>query len=904
MARIREKTLKFPGLDNTYTFADEADLFDANVDCAVGEYRIYAGDLYRCTVAHTGAWNASHFTAVKMGKEVSALQTDLDAVTQKNYGDNIFDGIWENGNIDNNGQETTTGSYQRTGYIPLDSTQAKLYFVRATQPYSLRLRFYSGTATNTYISRADAFTSNTTVLKNNVSIPSTAKYLRMVRDLSATGTVLSVYYSDHDSTEPYVEYTTLKDESVSEETLDPELQAKVNAKESLFDGKTIAFMGDSLVGNVYDETGICAILADLTGATVINCGFGGSRMAYRYGSNAQYTYWNALSGAGLATAIASGTWTSQDTAVANMTSALDYFADRLTAIKAIDWTKVDYIMWEYGTNDFMTEVSVSDSSDPTNMYAFENAYRYAIETIQTAYPNIQIIPITPIYRWYQENGVFTDDSDTHTQADYLKQIHTLPEFVSKVIEIAKDYKLPCIDDYYSLGANKNTRLEFFDSTDGTHPNADGRRKIAEHIAAESFYLNREDNATILSANNINIADWVYKNRPLNVENLIDIASSFTFVGTGCNGKFEYDDTNGFKRAIVMSSSDGTTQDLRIRTGSAINLVGVQKISADVFISGISNVTSVIIAVLGSSSYSFSTSSSKLKNGWNHIEVLTARSETVSDATWSSSDNFRIYVSGTGAFTVKIASYNLHRIDKGKLIFVDDHGYHEFMTLAYPILKNAGCPVTWAINPGRLGAEITAGSETLSILSQSDIDTLANDPYSEFSFHNWNPSNNPTETMTPDEVRTDIQKCLTYLKQNGICPNHVWRAAWVQNKANNWWVAQDMLEGCACHDATAGYTSWTFENFYNVPRIGVHGRATSGIDAIFDRLRLTHCTVVLYTHGCVEEQYEGNTLHATVAEIEYIADKIADGVDDGWLEPTTFNRLMTMKEHGMYTLSTT
>jgi len=77
MARIREKTLKFPGLDNVYTFADEADLFDANVACAVGEYRIYAGDLYRCTVAHTGAWNASHFKAVKMGKEVSALVGEL-----------------------------------------------------------------------------------------------------------------------------------------------------------------------------------------------------------------------------------------------------------------------------------------------------------------------------------------------------------------------------------------------------------------------------------------------------------------------------------------------------------------------------------------------------------------------------------------------------------------------------------------------------------------------------------------------------------------------------------------------------------------------------------------------------------------------------------------------------------
>lgn len=84
MARIREKTLKFPGLDNVYTFADEADLFDANVPCNAGEYRMYGGDLYRCDTDHTGAWNAAHFTPVKLGNEVStALASAVGQFAQK-----------------------------------------------------------------------------------------------------------------------------------------------------------------------------------------------------------------------------------------------------------------------------------------------------------------------------------------------------------------------------------------------------------------------------------------------------------------------------------------------------------------------------------------------------------------------------------------------------------------------------------------------------------------------------------------------------------------------------------------------------------------------------------------------------------------------------------------------------
>ena len=317
-----------------------------------------------------------------------------------------------------------------------------------------------------------------------------------------SGTLMLSYTAESEYITPGVHYF-LKDGVVAESNLDSALQEKIN--ENLTD-KTIVFMGDSIIGNFNDSTGICAILADKTGATVINCAFGGTRMAYEHsnygdatptatgynpGTSAseqnqvnQYRYWNTLSGVGLADAIASGTWTAQDTAVANMSSGLDYFAGRLATLKAVDWSYVDFVMWEYGTNDFMSRVVLSDTNDTTNLFAYDNAYRHVVETILTAYPNIRIISVTPIYRWYQSGGVFTEDSNTHTENDYNGVSNKLTDFVAKAEEISHSYQLPCIDDYYTLGANRYTRLAYFDSTDGLHPNANGRLRIADHVSAQ------------------------------------------------------------------------------------------------------------------------------------------------------------------------------------------------------------------------------------------------------------------------------------------------------------------------------------------------------------------------------------------------------------------------------------
>jgi len=410
---------------------------------------------------------SNEFAAVK--HEVELLDTSCYSV----YGPNLLDeSKWELGNIDNNGVETDTVTVERTGFIPVDASRGKLYFIRtsADPAYALNIRYY--TSQKVFDSRASVFASSGTgsdALTNSVDLPATAAYIRITASRNRSGNICVSY----DELAGYVPYSETK-----------------SPKAGTFYGKKIVLMGDSIFGNFsgdYGERiGIGNLISRKTGATVINCAFGGSRMAYRYGDNVQYTYWNALSGVGLASAIASGDWTAQETAVANITNGPSpyYFPARLTAVKAVDWSKVDFILWEYGTNDFMTEVKLTDPEDTTNLYAFDNAYRTAIETILTAYPHIQIIPVTPIYRWYLEDGAFAYDSNTYEKADYAGVNAKLTDFVAMVQTIAREYQFPCIDDYYTLGANRFTRLAYFDSTDGTHPNAEGRERIAEHIASQ------------------------------------------------------------------------------------------------------------------------------------------------------------------------------------------------------------------------------------------------------------------------------------------------------------------------------------------------------------------------------------------------------------------------------------
>lgn len=238
------------------------------------------------------------------------------------------------------------------------------------------------------------------------------------------------------------------------------------------EGKTIVNFGDSILGNARPPQDISTYTANLTGATVYNAGFGGCRMGTHVG------HWDAFSMYRLADAIATGDWSLQDDAL-NYSDRPSYAATPLALLESIDFNNVDVITIAYGTNDFTGGNILDDSDDTYSMNVFADALRNSIETISAAYPNIDIVLCTPTYRfWMDSDGKFLEDSDT--KVNYYGDKTT--DFIQKVNDIASEYGLFVIDNYYGPGINTSNRTEYFPANDGAHHNEAGRQLIAENMA--------------------------------------------------------------------------------------------------------------------------------------------------------------------------------------------------------------------------------------------------------------------------------------------------------------------------------------------------------------------------------------------------------------------------------------
>lgn len=251
------------------------------------------------------------------------------------------------------------------------------------------------------------------------------------------------------------------------------------------EGKVVINFGDSIFGKRRPPEDISTKLAEITGATVHNCGFGGCHMS----NHPQATY-NTFSMCNLADAIVSGDWSAQEEALAVTGSQAvpSYFSEGLAILKELDFNKVHIITIAYGTNDWNGGKMIDNEANPLDEGCFASALRYSIETLLTKFPHLKIFICSQTYRFFlDEANAFTDDSDTRTNDKGLK----LTDFVAKTKEVAEQYHLPFIDNYYALGFNKFNRGQYFSKadgtvTDGTHPNTKGCHLIAEHIANELF----------------------------------------------------------------------------------------------------------------------------------------------------------------------------------------------------------------------------------------------------------------------------------------------------------------------------------------------------------------------------------------------------------------------------------
>ena len=90
--------------------------------------------------------------------------------------------------------------------------------------------------------------------------------------------------------------------------------------------------------------------------------------------------------------IAGGEWVRDNLGDDNM--------PQISAMAALDWNTVDYIMIAFGTNDIYATTplgELTDLADATGA-TFVGATKYVIEQIQSRYPHIQIMFVSPVFR--------------------------------------------------------------------------------------------------------------------------------------------------------------------------------------------------------------------------------------------------------------------------------------------------------------------------------------------------------------------------------------------------------------------------------------------------------------------------------------------------------------------------
>lgn len=388
-----------------------------------------------------------------VGQKVSPF----DFITDSNFEDDtniIADTTWTAGSMRGNDGTLVSSAYT-TSYVASDfiavvpEVEYKIYITESCQ---LLLEFYSdlkndGSSVSTaWISAPGSY---------DVTIPSGKTFMAINCVANGSNKVYTVHR--------LTQYDSEKKVSIP----------RLIYGDQKWIGKTICNFGDSIFGQFSSPNDISTYLADLNGATVYNCAFGGCRMGTH-----PVAAWNSFSMYKLADAIASGDWTEQ------ATSALDptlpaYFSGRVSLLSSLDFSDVDIITISYGTNDFAGGLGLGGNTfDYTDA-----ALRYSIDKILTAYPNIRIFVCMPMYRVWLDGGVFDEDSNQKEITSTVDGVtRKLTDFVAAEKEVCKQTQIPVLETYYDLGVNKFNWTEYFPSNDGTHFDVKGRKLIAEYIA--------------------------------------------------------------------------------------------------------------------------------------------------------------------------------------------------------------------------------------------------------------------------------------------------------------------------------------------------------------------------------------------------------------------------------------
>ncbi|MGL5260201.1 MAG: SGNH/GDSL hydrolase family protein [Lachnospiraceae bacterium] len=254
------------------------------------------------------------------------------------------------------------------------------------------------------------------------------------------------------------------EESVAIEEPEVEVVREVATEESAtVDLLKMAVFGDSLFDGFREEDGIASQLDYFLNANVANLAVGGTSAALA-GDSSDIETWNSRSFNGMVY-VATNRIDGNVQLDGHVTK--DY-------IKEVDFSNLDYVIIEYGLNDYFSKVKIYPQ-DLYDLNTYVGALRHGIHVLQEEFPNVKIIILSPTYCQFMEEGKVVEDSNTRNFGE-----GTLPEYVEAASKVAEEMGVYYLDMYH----------EFVDETsasnyliDGIHLNEQGRVQYANKVAA-------------------------------------------------------------------------------------------------------------------------------------------------------------------------------------------------------------------------------------------------------------------------------------------------------------------------------------------------------------------------------------------------------------------------------------
>lgn len=250
----------------------------------------------------------------------------------------------------------------------------------------------------------------------------------------------------------------------------------------------IVILGDSIIGNVgTDGLSLTDYVEKAVGKSTFKGGLGGTSMSMQtdslWGSRSNME-WSMVK---LATAMVSNDWKSQLAALAYADSynginnqVLPYFSETLNNLSRIDFSKVEILVIEHGTNDYGMGKHVDNGEDSYDITTFGGALRKSLKMLQKEYPDLRIVLMSPIY------CNLGNEKQGHCYDTKYGEGGYLHEYVEKEKQIAEEFGVEWIDAYHTCGIweeNADIYLQ-----DGLHLSPEGHKKMGEFLAD---YLNKK-----------------------------------------------------------------------------------------------------------------------------------------------------------------------------------------------------------------------------------------------------------------------------------------------------------------------------------------------------------------------------------------------------------------------------